>query len=111
MKNFDAMKPDDFDDIERQLGEVAWNDPTPQWRSAILASCKPPVPWLPKPLLIGLGACWLATAGFMVATPKHASESRPSSGELKHFSYPPLRLPDDVMERDLLGYFQTSELR
>lgn len=98
--------PSEFHEFERQLGKVEWNDPTPAWRAEILSRCVPPIPWFPKPLLIGLGTCWAATLGFIVATPDLDPPARSQPGRFEEWQRPPL--PSD-QGRDLLGYNSTGE--
>ncbi|MGC4014975.1 MAG: hypothetical protein QM755_10745 [Luteolibacter sp.] len=103
------MNPDDsseFHEFERQLGQVVWNDPTPHWRAEILSRCVPPIPWLPKPLLIGLGTCWAVTLGFYIATPAPDPAGLSQPGRIEEWQRPPVLWEGG---RDMLGYNTNSK--
>lgn len=103
------MNPEDSSDhhdLERLLKDMAWSDPTPQWRTAILSRCVPPIPWLPTPLLIGLGTCWAATLGFYLATPPLDPAGLSQPGRFEEWQRPPVLWGN---EGNLLGYNTTGE--
>jgi len=86
---------EDHDDIERQLLEMELRPLPAHWKAHILPA-PAVVPWLPKPFLAGLCACWVATAAFILATPHVERMEGP-------VPLPAYDLPPPPPE-DLLGY-------
>ncbi len=65
---------DDTAALEAELREMTLRRPPAEWKQLLLApvALPPvPVPWLPKPFVIFLAGCWLATGGFWLATPEN----------------------------------------
>lgn len=67
------MSPDDLHDFERQLRAVELRRPPEDWQLL-----PPPVaPLFPRPLVLGLAACWAMAAGLVLTTPKDHLEDQP----------------------------------
>ena len=76
MKSFDPMNSgDDISEFEAQLRGLELRRPPAEWKSLLLP--KPPVPWFPKPFIIGLTICWAATAGLLLTVPPNEILSPP----------------------------------
>ena len=90
MKSFDIMNPDDHDDFERQLLGLELRRPPAEWKALLLP--KPVPPLFPKPLLLGLAACWTVVVGFILATPEDPMKGLP------------LLVPETPEPMPLLGY-------
>jgi hypothetical protein len=76
MKSFDPMNSgDDIREFESQLRRLELRRPPAEWKSLLLP--KPPVPWFPKPFIIGLTTCWAATAGLLLTIPPNEILSPP----------------------------------
>jgi hypothetical protein len=97
MKSFDPMNSgDDISEFEAQLRGLELRRPPAEWKSLLLP--KPPVPWLPKPLFVGLATCWAATAGLFLTLPPNEILS------------PPLNLPSSPpSETEFLLGFNSPE--
>ena len=79
MTSFDPMNSGNDIDFEAQLRGLEPRRPPAEWKFLLLP--KPVIPWLPKPLLIGLSVCWTATVGLLLTQPEN------------EFLGPPLNLP------------------
>ncbi len=93
MKSFDPMNSgDDISEFEAQLRGLELRRPPAEWKSLLLP--KPPVPWFPKPFVIGLAICWAATVGLFLTIPPNEILS------------PPLNLPLSLPpgNENLLGF-------
>ena len=75
MKSFDPMNSGDESDFERQLRGMELRRPPEEWKKLLLP--KPVPPLFPKPLLIGLGACWAVTAGLYLTQPEDELKDQP----------------------------------
>ena len=84
------MNPDDHDDFERQLLGLELRRPPAEWKALLLP--KPVPPLFPKPLLLGVAACWAVVAGFILATPEDPMKGMP------------LLVPEAPEAMPLLGY-------
>lgn len=58
---------DDPIDFERHLRGMELRRPPAEWKALLLPRPVPPL--FPKPLLFGLAACWIASAGFWFSMP------------------------------------------
>ena len=103
MKSFDPMNPGDDIDFERQLRGMELRRPPAGWKALLLP--KPVPPLFPKPLLFGLAACWIASAGFILSEPVDELRDQPLL-----LPPGPLRLGPQGDESLLLG-FQDSNPR
>lgn len=88
------MKADDF---ENQLRAMELRRPPAEWRALLV----PRPVWLPMPLAIGLASCWVATAGFMLATPRDEAPDFPPLPEGA-----PGWSPRGIEDGFLLGFYE-----
>ena len=101
MKTFDPMNSGDDSDFEQQLLGMELRRPPAEWKALLLPK---PVPrWFPKPLVIGLAACWTVTAGLVVTKPQDELRDQP-------LLMPPGQLPLGPPGHDsfLLGSNETN---
>jgi hypothetical protein len=75
MKSFDPMNSGDDSDFVGQLRGIELRRPPEEWKGILLP--KPVPPLFPKPLLIGLGVCWAATAGLYLTQPEDELKDQP----------------------------------
>ena len=75
MKSFDPMITGDDSDFEGQLRGIGLRRPPEEWKAFLLP--KPVPPLFPKPLLIGLAACWAATAALYLTMPEDELKDQP----------------------------------
>jgi hypothetical protein len=68
MKSFDPMNSGDDSDFERQLLGLELRRPPAEWKAVLLPKSVPPL--FPKPFLLGLGGCWVASAVIFFSTPE-----------------------------------------
>ncbi|WP_265594956.1 hypothetical protein [Haloferula sp. BvORR071] len=59
---------EDYSEFENQLRGMALRQPPPEWKSLLFPPVPPPL--FPKPLLLGIAACWVASLGVFLATPE-----------------------------------------
>lgn len=71
---------DEITALEAELRGMAMRRPPAEWKQLLLAPVTPPLPpapWFPKSLVILLTGCWLAAAGFWLATPEDNYRAAP----------------------------------
>jgi hypothetical protein len=68
MKSFDPMNSSGDSDFERELLGLELRRPPAEWKALLVP--KPVPPLFPKPFLLGLGACWVASAVIFFSTPE-----------------------------------------
>ncbi|MCW1914465.1 hypothetical protein OJ996_12830 [Luteolibacter sp. GHJ8] len=68
MKSFDPMNSGGDSDFERELLGMELRRPPAEWKALLLP--KPVPPLFTKPFLLGLAACWAASAAIYFSTPE-----------------------------------------
>ena len=68
MKSFDPMNGSGDSDFEQQLLGMELRRPPAEWKALLLS--KPVPPLFPKPVLLGVAACWVASLAILISTPE-----------------------------------------